>query len=227
MIYFSLLGPVARDAVPAIQNFNIKNPVLPSSTQWAIAPNTFPGLNAGGGFGGGRGGRGGGGPGGPGGGGGFAGGPGGGGPGGGPGGPGGPNGGGGFAGGPGGPGGGGMGGLNDLMYASYVRELGPRLAALAPQLATRIMDDSAGAVPEWGYELLNADANASLQILTPFLKHNDMLIRERAAVAIGYMGEAGAPAKAQVTAALNSAPNEKEKRVMQWAATDRCGIDSP
>jgi len=62
MIYFSMLGPVAQDALPALQNFGIKNPVLPSSTAWAINPNRYP-WGAGGG-GGGRGGRGGGGPGG-------------------------------------------------------------------------------------------------------------------------------------------------------------------
>jgi hypothetical protein len=172
MIYFSLLAKDAREVLPAIQNFQVKNPVLPSSTYWAIMQDRFPWQAGGGGGGGGP---------------------------------------------------GGVGGLNELMYSAYVRELGPRLAGLAPQLATRIMDNTAGEIPEWGYGLLSADAPASLQILTPYLKHNDILIRERAAVAIGYMGEAGAAAKAQVTAALNAAPSEREKRVMQWALRNMDG----
>ena len=36
MIYLSLLGPVAKDAIPAIRSTRIKNPVLPSATIWAI-----------------------------------------------------------------------------------------------------------------------------------------------------------------------------------------------
>ena len=55
-------------------------------------------------------------------------------------------------GGRGGPGGGPGGGMNDLMYSAYVRELGPRLAGLSPVLANKIMDNSAGDVPVWGFE---------------------------------------------------------------------------
>jgi len=43
MIYLALLGPVAADALPVIRSVRIKNPVLPSATQWAIAPDkSFP-----------------------------------------------------------------------------------------------------------------------------------------------------------------------------------------
>jgi len=48
MIYLALLGPVAADAIPAIRSVRIKNPVLPSATQWAIAPDkSFPWLGGG------------------------------------------------------------------------------------------------------------------------------------------------------------------------------------
>jgi len=58
MIYLSLLGPVAKDAIPAIRSTRIKNPVLPSATLWAIEPDkSLPWAR--GGFGGGRGGPGG------------------------------------------------------------------------------------------------------------------------------------------------------------------------
>jgi len=185
MIYLSLLGPVAQDAAGAVQNFQIKNPVLPGSTLWAMAPNVLPWNTSGGmgDFGGGRGGRGGG----PGG---FGG-----------------------RGGMGGPGG----GLNDLMYSAYVRELGPRLAPLAPVLANKIMDNSAGDVPEWGYDLLNAAPAEALRILSPHLADGDVLLRERAAVALGHMGEQAEPVRAQVAMALSKAPTEREKRVMAWA----------
>jgi len=58
MIYFSLLGPDAIDAKETIQSTRIKNPVLPSSTVWALAPDKqFPWQGGGGsgGFGMGRG----------------------------------------------------------------------------------------------------------------------------------------------------------------------------
>ncbi len=201
MIYLALLGHVAADAVPTIQTTQIKNPVLPSATQWAIAPESgFPWQIGMGGFGGrGRGGPGGGGPGG-------------GGPGGGPGR--------GF-GGPGGPGGGGGGGggfadLNTLMYSAYVKELGPRLAPLSKILASKIMDNTAGDIPEWGYDILNASPEDSLAILVPKLADAALANRERAAVALGYMGSAAAPARDALTRAMAKAEIEKEKRLIAW-----------
>ena len=40
MIYLALLGPVAHDAVDAIQSAHIKHPLLPWATRWAIAGGT-------------------------------------------------------------------------------------------------------------------------------------------------------------------------------------------
>jgi HEAT repeat protein len=49
MIYLALLGPVAKDAIPAIQSARLKNPILKPATIWAIEPDKrFPWLNAGG-----------------------------------------------------------------------------------------------------------------------------------------------------------------------------------
>lgn len=243
MIYLALIGPHAAEALPTIQSTRIKNPVLPSATTWAIqADKYFPWQAGGGGFGG-RGGRGGGG--GPGGGGGggrqgggpdgfggpgafpppggegfgpgnIVGGPGGmqGGPGGMPGGPGGP---GGFGGGGRGGPGGGPGGIGTLIYQDYVRELGERLRPAAKLLATRIMDGTAGEVPMWGYQILAHGPEEALGILLPRLADQDLLARERAAVALGYMGNAALPAKAALEAAATKSTNEREKRLLQWA----------
>ncbi len=87
------------------------------------------------------------------------------------------------------------------MYSAYVRELGPRLAGLSPVLANRIMDDTAGDVPAWGYGLLNAAPHEALGILMPHLGDGDLNMRERAAVAIGYMGEDAEPARGAVAGA--------------------------
>jgi HEAT repeat protein len=180
MIYFSMLGPVAQDAIPALQNFRIKNPMLPNSTQWAINPNRgFPWTNGGGGGmgGGGRGGRGGGGMGGP----------------------------------------GGMGGdMSTLMYSAYVRELGFRLRDMSPTLAKAIMSDTAGTIPTWGYTLLSAGPDLSIQVLAPNLSSDQLVMRERAAVALGYMGESAAPAKPALETAIAKASSEKEKKLLQW-----------
>jgi len=187
MIYLSLLGPVAADAIPVVRSVRIKNPVLPSATQWAIAPDkSFPWL------GGGR-------PGMPG--------PGGPGPRGGPGGPGG-----GFGGGM----GGGPGDIALYVYEAYVHELGDRLRPAASVLARKILDGTAGNVPTWGYKILACGPEEALDILSPHLADNDISMRERVTVALGYMGKAAAPAKERIKTALNKAPTEREQRLIQW-----------
>jgi len=166
MIYFSLLGPDALDAAGTVQSFRVKNPVLPSSTLWAMAPEKgFPWQG-----GGGRGG--------------------------------------GFQ--------GGLAVLNELMYSAYVHELGDRLRPVAPILAQRIMDGTAGDVPIWGYKILAAGPDLSVGILAPKLADADMATRERAAVALGYMGESAAPAKEKVEAAIKAAATERERVLLQW-----------
>jgi HEAT repeat protein len=41
-IYLSLLGPVASDAIPALQSTRLMNPVVPTATLWAIRSNSLP-----------------------------------------------------------------------------------------------------------------------------------------------------------------------------------------
>jgi HEAT repeat protein len=182
MMYFALLGPVAKDAAPAIQGTRIKNPWLPTATLWAIEANqTFPWLA------GGRGGRFGGGPVGP---------------------------------GPGGGPGGDDGGPGVYIYEAYVQELGDRLAPAAQTLAKKIMDNTAGTVPTWGYKILACGPQESLAVLTPHLADEDANLRERAAVALGYMGSAAAPAKDQLTTAMNKADSAREKKLIAWAVRE-------
>ena len=51
-LYLSMLGSVAADALPTIQNTRIKNPILPGATTWAIQCGTYlPWSNGGGAFG--------------------------------------------------------------------------------------------------------------------------------------------------------------------------------
>jgi hypothetical protein len=221
MIYLALLGPVAQDAVPTIRSTRIKNPVLPSATLWAIAPDkSFPWMGGGGrfGMGGPGGGRGRGeGPGGPDG---F----GGGGPGdpqgfGGPDGPGGPSGRGGFGGpggrGPGGPGGGGP-DIGTLIYESYIHELGERLRPATIALSKKIMEGTAGNIPGWGYKILACAPDEAIALLTPHLADKDLLMRERATVALGFMGPAGAAGADRVREALGKASNDREHKLIAW-----------
>ncbi len=169
MIYFSLLGPVAKDAIPAIRSARIKNPMLPSATVWAIeSNNTLP-------WGGGGGRRG-------------------------------------------GMIFGGMGGLgpSELIYAAYVDELGDRLRPAARLLARKLMDGTAGNVPEWGYKILTSAPDDAIEILTPHLADSDDANRERAAAALGHMGAAAAPAVDRVKAANDKASSDGEKRLLAW-----------
>ena len=166
MIYLAMLGPAAKDAVPAIQRAWIKNPVLPTATLWAIEPTKqFPWQSSRrfGSFVGGEGPE-------------FA----------------------------------------RLIYESYVRELGERLAPAAKVLSQKILDGNAGDIPAWGYKILAADVPGTLAILTPKLADEDLITRERAAVALGYMGPAAADAHPQVERALYLATDEREKRLLAW-----------
>ena len=102
------------------------------------------------------------------------------------------------------------------MYSAYVHELGERLRPVAPILAQKVMEGTAGDVPIWGYKILAAGPDLSLGILAPKLADADMATRERAAVALGYMGESAAPAKEKVEAAIKAAATEREKVLLQW-----------
>ncbi|MGA2496378.1 MAG: HEAT repeat domain-containing protein [Tepidisphaeraceae bacterium] len=163
LIYLSLLGPVAGDALPAIRGTRIKlNRTIPAATQWAIASDkTLPWL---GGFQGGR----------------------------------------------------GDAPAGTFIYQAIVRELGDRLRPTAIVLAKKIMEDTAGDVPLWGYEILACGVEDVLPILVPHLADTDAVSRERAAVALGYMGTAAAPAREQVAEAARSAATTREQRLMQW-----------
>ncbi|HVX84030.1 MAG TPA: HEAT repeat domain-containing protein [Phycisphaerae bacterium] len=187
MIYLALLGPVARDALPKLPSFPIRNRGLITATTWAIDPSKgYPWRPA-------------------------------------------PSAGFGFMGGaavphdsPGFGQGGGLGSdifgsLMELIWISYIHNLGSRLAAVSPRLASDLLHDSAGDVPPWGFELLNADPHAALALLTPALASKDPTQRERAAVALGYMGPTAAPAKDALESAQKSAATDPEHRLLAWA----------
>ncbi len=158
LIYLALLGPVAKDAIPAVWNSRVRNPVLRQTTVWAIDPGTdLPWL---------------------------------------------------------GP-------IGDSPVASYilesyVHELGDHLKPAARALARKIMTGSAGTVPDWGYKLLARFPEETVPVLSPGLGDKDRVQRERAAVALGYMGRAAAAANPQVARALSVAQDEREQRLLKW-----------
>jgi len=158
MIYLALLGPVAKEAIPAIKSSRVRNPFLRQIAIWAIDPGTklpwedpmvaMP----------------------------FA----------------------------------------QLILECCVHELGDHLKPVAQALAKRIMSGTAGNVPSWGYKLLARFPEESLAVLMPGLDDKTLVMRERATVALGYMGRAAAPAKAQVAKALHEAKDERERRLLRW-----------
>lgn len=158
MLYLSLLGPVAKEAIPAVQNARLMNPFLRQTTLWAINPgNDLPWF---------------------------------------------------------GP----MGQMNVAQWVveSYVHELGDHIKPVALTVARRIMAGTAGNVPTWGYKLMARFSADTLAILTPGLRDADQVKRERAAVAIGYMGPAAAAAKPDVAKALAAVKDEREQRLLKW-----------
>ena len=162
MIYLALLGPVAKDAIPAIQRSRLMNPFLRQTTVWAIEPGTeLPWLTP-------------------------------------------------------------MGNSSvaQLVLESYVHELGDQLKPLAQTLAKKILSGDAGDVPPWGYKLLAKYPEEPLKLLTPPLSDSNRTMRERAAVALGYMGRAARAVKPQVAEALNTAKDEKEQLLLKWCVRE-------
>jgi len=160
LIYLSLLGQVARDALPAVRNSRIRNPMLRQTTAWAIEPTSeLPTANL-------------------------------------------PD----------------FGDVDFAQYLmeAYIRELGDNLKPAALTLASKIMAGKAGHVPAWGYKLLARFPDDSLAILTPGLADNKLFMRERATVAIGYMGRAARAARPQVARVLGTSNDERERLLLQW-----------
>jgi HEAT repeats len=159
LIYLSLLGPVAKDAIPAIRSSRVRNPILRQTATWAIDPTTEPPTT--GGF---------------------------------------------------------FGDADFAQYImeAYVQELGDHLKPAAQKLAKKIMTGKAGNVPSWGYKLLARFPDESLKILTPGLADKELVMRERATVAIGYMGNAAKTARPQVAEALKISTDERERLLLQW-----------
>jgi HEAT repeat protein len=103
-----------------------------------------------------------------------------------------------------------------LIYEAYVHELGDRLRPAARLLVRNILDGTAGDVPEWGYKILTCGGDEVLDTLADHLTNKDIVLRERAAVALGHMGAAAAPKKDRVEAALSKSATEREKRLLAW-----------
>jgi hypothetical protein len=106
--------------------------------------------------------------------------------------------------------------IGSILYQACVHELGQRLRPTALLLAQKIMAGTAGNVPTWGYEILACAPDETMNLLVPHLADDNMVMRERAAVALGYLGPPAAPAKARVTAALAQVSSEREKRLLEW-----------
>jgi hypothetical protein len=102
------------------------------------------------------------------------------------------------------------------MYEAYIRELGERLRPLALTLAQKLVDGTANNVPTWGYKLLACAPEESVAKLSAGLTDGTLVARERAAVALGYMGPAAFAAKDQIARAVDKAETEQERLLLQW-----------
>jgi HEAT repeat protein len=110
-----------------------------------------------------------------------------------------------------------FGDVGNFIYSAYVDELGERLKPLALKLAPKLVDGSAGTIPEWGYRVLNAAPEESVALLAPHLSDADKALRERAAVTLGFMGPAAESAREKLEKAVARASDEQEKKLMAWA----------
>jgi hypothetical protein len=110
-----------------------------------------------------------------------------------------------------------IGDLGGSVYAALVVELGERIKPCALALASKLMDNTAGNVPDWGYKILNAAPEESLATIAPHLADPDKVHRERAAVILARMGPPAAPARARLQAAIAVATDPREKNLLTWS----------
>ncbi len=106
--------------------------------------------------------------------------------------------------------------LGPAAAEAVAAERGTRGEGRAEALLKKIVAGTAGNVPAWGYNLLARFPEESLAVLTPGLAAKDLATRERAAVALGYIGRPAAAAKLQVALALQTAGDEREQRLLKW-----------
>ncbi|MGA2499976.1 MAG: HEAT repeat domain-containing protein [Tepidisphaeraceae bacterium] len=164
MLYIGLLGPVAKPALPALENVRIKNRPLRLMAMWTIEPETrFPWISPDPAIAMMR-----------------------------------------------------EAEFQRFIFEAFLHELGDRLKPASASLARRIIDGTAGDVPTYGYHLMAHFPDPAVDILATGLADKEIVQRERAVVALGYMGPAAAKAKAQVAQALASAPTEQEQRLIKW-----------
>ena len=110
-----------------------------------------------------------------------------------------------------------FGDVGSFIYSAYVTELGERLRPSALMLAPKLMDGTAGDIPDWGYRILNAAPEESVATVAPHLTDRAKVMRERAAVVLGYMGPGAEGARAALEKALAAAADEGEKKLLAWA----------
>jgi HEAT repeat protein len=163
LIYLSILGPVAKKAIPSVRSARVKNGMLRETTVWAIDPGEeLPWLGR-------------------------------------------------------------LGNAPPFVQyilESYARELGDHLKPVARGLAKKIMAGTAGNVPGWGYKLLAQHREDALAVFIPALANQDLTMRERATVALGYMGRAASTARPQVARALEASQDEQEQRLLRWCLSE-------
>jgi HEAT repeat protein len=113
--------------------------------------------------------------------------------------------------------GGGKGDIATLIYENYVHELGERLKPAVRVLAKQIVEGTAGDIPQWGYKILSCSPETAIEILKPCLNDKELVMRERAIVALGYMRSVAKPAIDSLKTAQTATTNEREKRLIGWS----------
>lgn len=111
----------------------------------------------------------------------------------------------------------GFGDVGNFIYSAYVTELGERLRPCALKLAPQLIKGAAGDIPDWGYRILNAAPQESVAIVSPYLADKDKVLRERAAVILGYMGPPAESARGSIEKAMAATTDEHERKLMAWS----------
>ena len=87
---------------------------------------------------------------------------------------------------------------------------------MALSLADKIVAGTATNVPAWGYKLLSCAPEESVSKLSACLADTQLGVRERATVALGYLGSPALSAASHVSRAVEKAETKQERLLLEW-----------
>jgi HEAT repeat protein len=112
------------------------------------------------------------------------------------------------------------------LFEAFLCELGDRVRPAARTLAARLIEETAGQTPTWGYRIFVHFPEEAMEIFCKALNDRDSARRQRALLALGSMGSAAENARAQIES-LYCAADAQEAHWLNWCLKRLDGVAAP